>query len=177
MSVTREVRIDLEGIQRLLESFDPSIMEPAAKRGMERGIQIVARRAVQSQMSAPKRGSRLFQLGVDTGTARRSIATKVEQGGGVTRGIFGSPLRYVRAHEMGFSGEVKVRAHVRRLRGRASSKRAARSLDAFYVRAHKRQVNMRGLFFLWAALQAKRGEAIDGVAREIFRAAQGAANA
>lgn len=87
-----------------------------------------------------------------TGTAIRSITAspRAEQlGDRGGRGVFGSNLDYVRAHNDGFQGEVPVRAHTRkvvRTTSRSTGKRLKRAKatgGTATVRAHTRTVNMR----------------------------------
>ena len=89
-------------------------------------------------------------LGVVTGTARRSIASEIRETPDSIIGAFGSPLRYVRAHELGFHGAVSVRAHTRR---------------GYAVSAHQRIMNLRARNFLREALN----EGIPGLARRVVR--------
>lgn len=82
-------------------------------------------------------------LHVRTGTLRRSINRKVfDQGGGVVASV-GTNVRYARAHEYGFAGDVDVRAHVRASRDGG---------EAIRVRAHTRRVNMPERSFLRSSI-------------------------
>ena len=116
--------------------------------GIQQGLPQAIHRAVVNSiqaMSAYLVRDRLSHrgpdtLGVVTGTARRSIASGVEgivPTGGVVRGYFGSPLRYVRAHDQGFAGTVRKRAHSRR----------TKKGGVAAVRAHDVRMNIRARRF------------------------------
>jgi hypothetical protein len=129
--------------------------------------QKMLRDVVSKRMSNPRRGSTATNLGVDTGTARRSM---IERAGLTPERVFamiGSPIEYVRVHEEGFHGTQNVKAHVRRRLGvikavaigasrGAVVKRAAvtarqKRLDAshpIHVRSHSRKVDIIAKHFI-----------------------------
>lgn len=119
----------------------------AVQQAVHNSVQAMDRFLVADRLS--KRGP--DTLGVVTGTARRSIAHGVGLKGKIVEGYFGSPLRYVRAHELGFVGQVQVRAHARR---------------GVPVRAYSRIVNMRARGFFKYTLNVGR----PGVERRVLRA-------
>ena len=84
-------------------------------------------------------------LGVITGTARRSIAHNSGVVGDKAFAEISSPLRYVRAHDQGFQGIAKVRAHQRTAKGRTAT-----------VRGHQRRMNMRARRFFLKTLQVNK---------------------
>lgn len=107
-----------------------------------------------------------------TGTAIRSVTAspRFEAFPTGARGFLGSNLGYVRALNEGFTGEVPVKAHVRKLRitrdptsgrkfrrskktGRLPADRAVRM--AVKVRAHTRNVDIRGRKFFQDAFAEK----------------------
>ena len=124
-------------------------------------------------------------LNVVTGTARRSIESRVTVTPDVVRGIGGSALGYVRAHEEGFEGDVQVPPHVRRLRpvatkSKASVRRLKKHIKAgranyAHVRAHQRHLSLRARRFLRHSAEVAGGtRAADNVAAfpTLARAAQ-----
>jgi len=154
--MTIQRTVTFEELQKLVG--DVGRKAPAAMRvAMQAAVQAMLRDVVKNRMSGQ-------YLGVVTGTGRRSVQASgsVSGSGDALRGVIGSPLGYIRAHERGFSGPVQVRAHTRRRaaletrRGKATKKsaaavkarlRAGRSGYA-HVRAHTRQVNIRARRFL-----------------------------
>lgn len=116
------------------------------------------------RMSNPRRGSTSTNLGVDTGTARRSMIDRV----GVTPekifALIGSPVDYVKTHEEGFHGVAHVRAHTRQLvslsrntkTGLVSKISAGKYKKAIrknrktiaYVRPYARKVDIIGKHFI-----------------------------
>ncbi len=115
----------------------------------------------KQRMSNPRRGSTSTNLGVDTGTARRSM---IDQAGITPDKVFaliGSPVDYVKTHEEGFHGTAHVRASMRSHKGKilartatgAVKKRARvtarqKSKGAWSVRAYERKVNIIGKHFI-----------------------------
>ena len=118
---------------------------------------------VSKRMSNPRRGSTDRNLGVDFGTARRSMIDKA----GITEdkvfALIGSPVGYVRTHEEGFHGPVQVRGHVRQLvaltmnaKGKVTKKSAAAFKSAVrnkqattaHVRAYSRKVDIIAKHFI-----------------------------
>ena len=126
------ITVDLEAMKKRLTALGPQGLAASVLAAVRLTVQTWLRGTVQ-KISGP-------YLGVVTGTARRSITSTaaIEGDGEVVRGRFGSPLRYVRAHELGFRGAVYVREHVRDPTDRA----------AHIVRAHSRYVNMRARHFM-----------------------------
>jgi phage gpG-like protein len=82
-------------------------------------------------------------LNVRTGRLRRSITQRVEEEGGSVVGYVGTNVKYARAHEFGFTGNVTVREHLRRTKG---GKEAT-------VRAHSRNMHLPERSFLRSALK------------------------
>lgn len=103
-------------------------------------------------------------LGVVTGTARRSMVQRVRLFDDRILGELGSPLAYVRAHEEGFSKTVKVRAHLRRItarstaltrKGRRSRKRVTVGFAS--VRSHDMKMNITAKRFVRKSFEELRG--------------------
>lgn len=121
------------------------------------------RDVVQKRMSGPRGAPGI--LGVVTGTARRSMIDLVELQKETISAIIGSPLSYVKAHELGYHGPQNVRAHMRRRLGAAKAisiapatrgqivkrgaiTRAQRAKGPIMVKAHTRKVNIVAKHFI-----------------------------
>ena len=107
-------------------------------------------------------------LNVRTGRLRRSITYVVNKTPSRITGIVGTNVEYARAHELGFSGEVSVKAHLRRTKtekklfirgakaGQVNTKQTLRDQKAksptILVKAHTRKVNLPEKSFLRSAL-------------------------
>lgn len=158
----RVATIDLRDIERSLGALKdkaPNAVFTAALVSAE----AMLRDTIKLHMSGPKRGSQWKLLGVDTGHARRSMQNQAEIAGNIISAEIGSSLGYVKAHEEGFSGPVKVRAHTRRIvalsrnnRGKVSAKSAKRYKERIkagkkntaFVRAFTRKVNISAKEFI-----------------------------
>lgn len=98
---------------RALEGLKPQVMTAAIARGMRRGTLLIAGK-VQAERLSGKGPFPVSQqkLGVVTGRLRQSVrSTEPEIAGNTVRTSIGSNVRYAAAHEFGFKGKVKVRAH------------------------------------------------------------------
>lgn len=118
---------------------------------------------VKKRMSNPRRGSTATNLGVDTGTARRSM---IEQAGITADRVFallGSPVDYVKTHEEGFRGTVQVPTHTAQhrhgrtlavsVKTRAITKRAAltkrqKARGPWTVRSHSMKMDIHAKHFI-----------------------------
>ena len=164
MTITRTVSLkELIGLIGQAGRKAPQAMQVAMRAAVQAMIRDVVRNRISGQY-----------LGVDTGTGRRSVRSSgsTESGAGAIRGVIGTPLRYMRAHEQGFKGPVQVRAHTRRnlalsVRKGQLTKKSARALKArikakrqsvAHVRAHTRQVNIRARRFLRDTLLQESGK-------------------
>lgn len=172
-------RIDLGRIYKLVDLMTPAQVGRAIARGLRLGMLEIERDTIQ-KISGP-------YLGIVTGTARRSIRSRVQVLADRIQGVVGSPLRYVRAHELGFRGRVQVPGHTRQLvtlvrRGGKVTKKSAREFKAAvaagrkriaYVRPHSRYLHLRARHFLRDAIQDRRGRARILVLQSIIRQAKG----
>lgn len=80
------------------------------------------------------------KLGVVTGRLRRDLHSEpAEVTGDGYRGRVGSVVEYFRGHELGFDGQVSVRAHVRAARevNRKARKRTTKSGKEITIRANQ----------------------------------------
>jgi len=161
--VTETVKLNMdEMIQRF--RFIGKNLAPTIYRAMLVSAQAMLRKGVVEHMSGAKRGSGPSLLGVETGSARRSMIDQAGLAADKVFALIGSPLGYVRAHEEGFDGPVQVRAHTRRIirlkrntrTGRVSKKSAAAYKASVrkggkrfaYVRAHDRKVDIVAKHFI-----------------------------
>lgn len=88
-------------------------------------------------------------LNVRTGRLRRSINQKVTKTPNAITGIVGTNVKYARAHELGFNGEVSVKAHLRQIKMAWGRSITPRTVE---IRPHTRQVNLPPKSFLGSAL-------------------------
>lgn len=160
-----------------------------AKARIRRVREVMARTMVRLAFSATQLGVQHVivnklsgqSLNRVTGTAQRSImaSPQVEALDNGARGVFGSNLGYVRAHNDGFDGTVQVPEHERR-RLRHRAKRTGRVLkraveddptSRITVRAHSRTMHVRARRFFNETM-----EEIRPVIRErMYRAVEAAA--
>jgi hypothetical protein len=156
------IRIDLEQIEKALGKL-PSGLPRAVLAGMKASAMVILRRVVMERMSDPSPG-RFPNLGVVTGTGRRSMVARAMKLAHDRISLeVGSPLKYIRAHELGFEGDVNVTGHTRHLvappdirkgkitktsaRRLKAALRAGRATTAF-VKPHKRFVHIRARGFI-----------------------------
>lgn len=88
-------------------------------------------------------------LNVRTGRLRRSITQKVVSTPSHITGIVGTNVEYARAHELGFNGQVSVKAHLRQIKMAWGKRITPRTVE---IRAHSRQMNLPEKSFLRSAL-------------------------
>ena len=109
-------------------------------------------------------------LKVRTGLLRRSIGHLVIEGPEFVAGTVSTNVKYARAHEYGFRGQVSVRAHLRLVKT-AFGKRLRHPVWV-NVAAHTARMNLPERSFLRAAL----AEAAPAIEAEIARAVAAAVN-
>jgi hypothetical protein len=147
-----QVRIDTSEDPRLAKILDTvsSIAVKALGR-MGRGIERASLEVVGSAVKGRFSGQGPFplsenKLGVRTGRLRRSIrATKPQvnlRTGEISVG-FGSNVAYFAIHEFGFTGEVQVKGHTRRLDG--GQKFVRGKLSKGYQKRLKKKLTERNL--------------------------------
>lgn len=162
------VKLDMD---RMIERFASlgKLLGPSAYVAMLVTAQKMLRDVVSKRMSNPRRGSTDTNLGVDTGTARRSMTDVAGLDSDKVYALIGSAVDYVKTHEEGFHGTQHVRAYLRRnvalkrvvnrrsarngmiTKGSAARyKAAARKGHALtsHVRAHGRKVNIIAKHFI-----------------------------
>lgn len=84
-----------------------------------------------------------------TGRLRRSINQRVSESSGEIKAVVGTNVEYGRTHELGFSGQMSVKEHMRKIRmawGKAIKPKSV------MVRAHTRNVKIPERSFLRSAL-------------------------
>jgi len=162
--VTMQMRMDLRPILRRLENIRASV--PAvAERVLRESVDVIVKDLFDVKMAGSgKIGADEFPrggayLGVGSGRGRSSVVGRVERMTnkivgrvGVARGVEdpgslaeADPSRYVTAHEQGFRGTVRVRAHIR-VTERGLAK----------VRAHVRMMDIPARRFIRAAVLDER---------------------
>lgn len=103
-------------------------------------------------------------LNVRTGRLRRSITYVVNKTPSRITGIVGTNVEYARAHELGFSGEVSVKAHLREIKKAWGKDITPRTVE---VRTHSRQVNLPAKSFLRSALSDMAPEIIQTLQQSV----------
>jgi phage gpG-like protein len=124
-------------------------------------------RKVATDVSATVKDRKLSGqvLRVQTGRLRRSVnyrTTETETG---VEALVGTNVSYGRTHEFGFSGEVGVKAHLRRVR--QAFGRKLKKVKQVSVRAHSRTVNLPERSFLRSSLREMRTEIDSRIARVV----------
>jgi hypothetical protein len=181
------IELDLKGMQERLAALGG----PKFTRTILSAVRLTMQgwlRATVQKMSGP-------YLGVVTGTARRSMISTSVASADTVIGRFGSPLIYVRAHELGFSGSVQVAAHTRMLTGNIKKakirlRKAQRRLGAdepidlrnfsgfgsfkrtAFVRAHTRRVDMWARRFMRDSIAEDQPKLNDRMRRAILMLAR-----
>lgn len=121
-------------LKSALRGLTPEALDGAITRGMKHGSELMVAHINRARMSrrASPGEKNPSTLGVVTGTGRRSVrATDPVSDGGEIKAFIGSNIGYIKAHEFGFSGTVKVKAHTRSVEKKS-----------FRVRAHSREVRI-----------------------------------
>lgn len=103
-------------------------------------------------------------LNVRTGRLRRSITYVVNKTPSRITGIVGTNVEYARAHELGFSGEVSVKAHLREIKKAWGKDITPRTVE---IRAHSRHVNLPEKSFLRSALSDMAPEIIQTLQQSV----------
>ncbi len=131
--------------QRLLEQWDrvPDFVLEGMARGIDLQNELTIGFAQERKLSQRGRTS----LGVRTGRLRRSMRrNRATHGAGVARGSFGSNVEYLGAHEFGFRGAVRVKAHTRQGKAGPHS-----------VKPHTRQVNFPARRMIRTSIERRLG--------------------
>ena len=103
-------------------------------------------------------------LNVRTGRLRRSITYKVIKTPSRITGIVGTNVEYARIHELGFHGQVPVKAHLREIKKAWGKDITPRTVE---VRTHSRQVNLPAKSFLRSAMEEMTPEIIQTLQQSI----------
>lgn len=103
-------------------------------------------------------------LNVRTGRLRRSITYKVIKTPSRITGIVGTNVEYARIHELGFHGQVSVKAHLREIKKAWGKDITPRTVE---VRTHSRQVNLPAKSFLRSAMEEMTPEIIQTLQQSI----------
>jgi len=104
------VRLDMTAMLERFKSLG-ALTAPAAYVAMLVTGQRMVRDVVKQRLSGPRGATGI--LGVVTGNARRSMVGPATMTKDMVTAALGSPVEYVKAHEEGFRGTQRVRAHQR----------------------------------------------------------------
>jgi hypothetical protein len=177
------IRLPIDGIVERFKSLGP-MLAPTVYVGLLASAKQMLRDVLQKRMSNPRRGSTSTNLGVDTGTARRSMVDRVGVTESTAFALLGSVERYVKAHEEGFHGTAHVRAYTRRnlspkfnvRTGKLTKKYAMEYIAArrkgkktvSYVRAHGRKVDIIAKHFIRDTVIEAAGPTADRITRGLI---------
>lgn len=131
-----------QNLEAALRGLKPDVMISAVRRGMTRAGQLVAGQIIRTRLT----GKGPFpiaahQLGVRSGRLRKSVrSTPAEVSGSDVTVQIGSAVRYAAAHEFGFTGPVKVKAHSRTVKKAFGVQ--LKSPVTGTVKAHQRKVTI-----------------------------------
>lgn len=133
----------------------------AVQQSVQRGALDLVAHVKQNKLSGQV-------LQVRTGTLRRSINAKFENGGDVFKALVGTNLKYARIHEYGFQGAVQVKAHQRMMKTAwGKPVKVPHKID---VRAHAMNMKMKARPFMQPALDDKREGILGGVRAALIEA-------
>lgn len=178
-----DIEVDLEQLQRLIDranregrqgpKFGRTILS-----GLRAGILWMVQDVIRNRMinANPPYLNRV------TGTGVRSVTASPPRGRGtvsqhVAQDWFGSNLDYIRAHELGFRGNVSVRAHAVKSHrrqvwgggGRSGGKTGQTvTIQAHERRAHTRRVELRARHFFRDTMSAGTGRTRMSVAKSLL---------
>lgn len=94
-------------------------------------------------------------LNVRTGRLRRSINQRVTESEGRIDGLVGTNVEYARAHELGFTGSVTVKEHMRLIKKAWGHSIKPKQVE---VKSHSRAVKFPEKSFLQSALREMQPE-------------------
>ena len=163
-----------------LSALKPGVVRDVIKRGMDMGGDLLVGRIRDKRFTARSANS----LGVVTGMGYRSVhAVPARVEGDTVAMEIGSNVGYIKAHEYGFKGTVRVRQHhrrgykVRRVIARNSfsglaEKTKARDIRGVIVKAHDRRVNIKERRMIRGGAADDKQVIIDGI-RDALRDAVG----
>jgi len=177
------VKLDMAAMVEKFKSLGP-LMAPSVYVAMLVTAQKMLRDVVSQRMSNPRRGSTATNLGVDTGTARRSMIDAAGVTADKVFALIGSPEAHVKVHEEGFHGTQHVPAHTRRRLGKAKAyaiktravvKRSAptaaqRRAGPINVRAHTRKANIVAKHFIRDTIMAAKVPTEDRILKALVSA-------
>jgi len=177
------IKLPIDGIVERFKSLGP-LLAPTVYVAMLASTQKMLRDVLSKRMSNPRRGSTATNLGVDTGTARRSMVGPVKQTQDTVQAVLGSTVDYVAAHEAGFHGTQHVRAYTRIIAGLSRNARtgivtkkaagkykaALRSGKATiaHVRPHGRKVNIIAKHFIRDTVIEAKDPAADRITKALM---------
>lgn len=145
------IDVRVEGLDALVQAGQlASVAKKAFRKGIGKAVNDFALSAVALAKKNYLSGPRPEHLGVISGRLRSSITSDVRQEGDDYTASIGTNVKYARGWELGFTGTVNVKGHLR-----VVSKVFGKSVSATIssVRAYTRQVNQEARPFLEPALR------------------------
>lgn len=137
---TEHVEVDPK-LRALFSRLEPSRVMSSVARGLRLGVEIAVGRLTERRLTG--RGPfpvTQNKLGVVTGRLRQSVRQGVSPPrivGETAEVSVGSRVKYARAHEFGFRGNVNVASHTRR-----AHMRGGKQVRVSQVTGHIRRVNI-----------------------------------
>jgi len=166
-----QIQLDIDAMIKRFEFLGPGL-RPSVFNALLISAQRMRRDVIEKRLSGPRGAPGI--LGIVTGAARRSIADEAGIAGETLYALFGSALKYVKAHEEGYKNDAQpVRAHDRRRLGsikavsiakatrgkvikRGAPTAAQRRSGPIHVRAHTRKVRIVAKHFIRDTLLAAK---------------------
>ena len=159
---TVKVNLDIGAMVERFRALGP-LMGPTVYSAMLVSAERMVRDVVSKRMSGPRGAPGI--LGVVSGHARKTMLGPATFSGSTVTAALGSPVDYVRTHELGFHGPVHVRAHLRLRLGaikavsiaqatrakvvkRGAATAAQRKAGVIAVRAFDRKVSIMAKHFI-----------------------------
>jgi phage gpG-like protein len=139
------ITAQLIGREELIRKF--LTLGPATRKSLKTSFTALVYK-LQAKVKRDKLSGQV--LSVRTGTLRRSIYGKVVETNTFIYGIVGTNVKYAAAHEYGFTGQVTVKEHLRKIT-KAYGKDLAEPRSVM-VMAYSRKMNLPERSFLRSAL-------------------------
>ncbi|WHZ16003.1 MAG: hypothetical protein OJF52_002851 [Nitrospira sp.] len=139
------IEIKVTGIPEVLLELEQ--LTPAIRKGLQQGMGRALLRLTRYVKQSKLTGQALH---VRTGRLRRSIHSEMQTTPIMIEGTGGTNVKYARAHEFGFDGQVGVKAHLRTIK--QAFRRAIAPIQ-IQVSAHSRHMHLPERSFLRSALK------------------------
>lgn len=133
-----------EDTQKMLRQSYPAVQEQVSRSITRLTLQLLTR-VKEEKLSGQVLKNR-------TGRLRRSINSRFDTAsGGKVAGYVGTNVEYAKIHELGFNGNMTVKAHLRQITQAFGKKLLSPKMVE--VRSHSRHVNLPERSFLRSALK------------------------